>query len=770
MTEGIHFTQDLALILLVAGGLGWICHQLGISAIIGYLLAGIIISPTGLIGPLIRQFPFIHDVQHIQMLAQIGLIFLMFTLGFDLSLSRVRKLGPPLIAVTLLGTVIIFNGMKLLGPFLGLNAVESLFAAAMLMVSSTTVIEKWLQRTGATHERAGRLSSGITVLEDGYTVLMLTVLGSLSQLGLVESVEALGMAGGFVILTIICALFVVPRFLKGLEKSARPEIQTVVIVGLVLGIAWAVVKAGYSLALGAVILGAVIGGTKFRGHVEHISRGFRDVFTAVFFVAVGIWFDLEAFKQNEGLIFIFAGIVLLVRPLVYTMLLVLSGKRDEEAIRAGLLLTPMGEFTFIIAQLGIITGVLSIDYYTIVVAVSLITIIGGAVLHRYSDAVVKIIDWVTPRFFKKWTAFYHTWLSEVAGRGQSSQLWQLSSRRLVQIGIQFFFITGMLVFYKALFESVRQLIGSHFSIPTLKVIFGLIVGAVLVIPAVGLWRNISALMLLYSHATTRNMVRRQQWQPLVELILKTLAAIPLLIWLVALMPFEISLIWVVMLLVGVLGLMLIFFRRKIISWNSLVEFELTQTVQTFGDDQSTGGWFSRYQGWDLTLKEVSLPDHPDCAGSTLEQIGLHAKFACSIVSIDRQGYLIRNPSARTMLFPRDNLLLLGKENQVELAGEFLKQSTHAEVAVAEGTFHDMTMEVVRVEEGSLSLGRSLAELALPKRYGVLVTAIRRDDIKIAGPSAEERLQMGDELLILGTTKQVKALYQAWTVEKEEGIS
>ncbi|MFZ5807057.1 MAG: cation:proton antiporter [Verrucomicrobiota bacterium] len=769
MTAGVHFTQDLALILLLAGGLGWLCHQFGISAIVGYLLAGMLISPTGLLAPVVSAFPLVYDIQHIQMLAQVGLVFLMFALGFDLSLSRVRKQGLPLVGVTLIGTIIIFNGFKLLGPFFGLGAVESLFAAAMLMVSSTTVIEKWLQRTGRTHERVGRLSMGVAVIEDGITVLMLTVLGSLSQLGLIESVEALGMAGGFVILILISALFIVPRFLKELERSARPEIQSVILVGLVLGVAWAVVKAGYPVALGAVILGAVVGGTKFRSHVERLSGSVRNVFVAFFFVAVGVWFDVGIFRQHEVMILALSGVALLIRPVVYSILFILAGKRSDDAIRAGLLLTPMGEFTFIIAQFGVLSEMLPVTYYTIVVGVALTTIVGGAALWRASDAVVKIIDVGTPGFFKKWVTFYHAWLNEVAGRGQSSQLWQLSARRIVQVGIQFFFITGMLVFYKSLFNGLQAWMGGRLSVATLEILFGLAMGILLVIPAVGLWRNISALALLYAHATTRNVARREQWQPLVELIIKALAAIPLIVWLVALMPFNVSLAWVILLLVGLIGLTMIVLRRKIISWNSLVEYELAQTVQVYGEHDDSGGWLGNYRKWDLTLKEVSLPDQPDCAGRTLGDIGLHSKFGCSVVGIDRQGFALSAPSAQTPLYPRDNLLLLGTEDQVAEAETFLKQSTHSE-SLFEGSFRDTVMEVIRVEEGSLALGRSLAELALPNRYGVLVTAIRRNHTRIAGPSAEERLQAGDELLILGTVEQVKTLHQAWTVEKEEGIS
>lgn len=759
---GVKIIQDLAILLLTAGALGWAFQKYGFPSIVGYLLAGIILSPTGLLESFNPSLSFIPDKHYIEILSQLGLVLIMFSLGSGLSPQRLRQLGAGLVVATLLSIALIFNGMKFVGSFFDIEAGASLFLAATLIVSSSTVITKLLQRMGATHEKSSRLAQNITVIEDVVTVILLTLLGSLTHLGLLESVEALGIIGGFIILMAICALFIVPRFLTSLNRTARPETQAVLMVGLLCALAWICMRAGYSLALGAILLGAVVAGTKYYNQLERILGGTRDVFTAIFFAAMGMLFNFKTLIQVWPVILLFSTFVLVGRPMVYSIILMLTGKRSYEAIRASIILTPIGEFSFLITLIGVQAYVLSPAYYTIVVGVALATTFLGTFLIRDSEKILAISDRLTPSFFKDWLVFYHTWIHRVTRQGQSSLLWQLSSGRLLQVTVQFFFITGMMVFYSAFHTKIKQWTGSEvWSHHNLDLIFGLIFGAILLIPIVGLWRNISALALLYSHATTKGFKRREQWQPLIELILKTLAAIPLILWLLTLMPFDLSWGKILAILGGSLGLLLILFRRKIILWHSTLEYELAQTIVEHKTHEGSHKWLQSHGVWNLTLKEVSIPDHADCSGMTLEAIQLPSKFGCSIVSIDRQGFIIGNPHAQTSVYPGDNLLLLGTNEQIDPAENFLTKSTREEKDISH-SFRDMIMETTIIEHDSIVVGKKLSELALPKQYGVLITAIKRGDQRIVNPTANEILQAGDELLLLGIPSQIQQLQQKWS--------
>src|SRR5476649_1761110 len=175
--HGLHFIQDLAVVLVVAGVVGWLCQRVGLSVVVGFLAAGI------LVGPKSPPFSLVHDADSIETLAQVGLVFLMFAIGLRLSLRKMRRLGPALMLATFGGAIVMYYLSRLLGTVLGWNSTQSLFLAGMLMVSSSAIISKILHETGTNHERAGQLAMGVAVLEDVVAVVMLTLLNSLVHLG-----------------------------------------------------------------------------------------------------------------------------------------------------------------------------------------------------------------------------------------------------------------------------------------------------------------------------------------------------------------------------------------------------------------------------------------------------------------------------------------------------------------------------------------------------------------------------------------------------------
>jgi CPA2 family monovalent cation:H+ antiporter-2 len=175
--HGIYFIQDLAVILIVAGVMGWLCQRVGLSVVVGFLVAGIVV------GPHTPPISFVSSPDRIETLAQLGLVFLMFSIGMRLSVRKLRRLGLSLLIAAMGGAVLIYYLTRLLGAALGWSTIESLFLAGMLMVSSSAIISKILQETGNTHERSGQLAMGISVLEDVVAVVMLTVLNSYIQLG-----------------------------------------------------------------------------------------------------------------------------------------------------------------------------------------------------------------------------------------------------------------------------------------------------------------------------------------------------------------------------------------------------------------------------------------------------------------------------------------------------------------------------------------------------------------------------------------------------------
>ncbi|HEY8993922.1 MAG TPA: cation:proton antiporter, partial [Lacunisphaera sp.] len=194
--HGIDFIKDLAVVMLVAGLVGWVCHRAGLSVVVGFLVAGMVI------GPYTPPFSLVSSVESIETLAQVGLIFLMFSIGMGLSLRKLRRLGLSLVLATFTGAVVMYNLTRALGAAMNWDPLHTTFLAAMLMVSSSAIISKVLQEMGATHEKPGQLAMGVSVLEDVVAIVMLTVLNSLVQIGGTQaSVGAtLSLLGSFIVL------------------------------------------------------------------------------------------------------------------------------------------------------------------------------------------------------------------------------------------------------------------------------------------------------------------------------------------------------------------------------------------------------------------------------------------------------------------------------------------------------------------------------------------------------------------------------------------
>ena len=288
---GVSLIQDLAIVLLAAGLVGVLCRRLGLSVIVGYLVAGMII------GPYTPPFSFIQDEARIQTLSQVGLVFLMFAIGLGLSLTKLARMGWSTPVATFLAAFLVFDLTKVLGFAAGWSSLHTFFIAAMFMVSSSAVISKIVGELNLAHERAGQLALGVTVLEDVVAVILLTVLTAQTGGGSARvSVMLVGMSA-FVVLLVGAGLLMMPGLMRKLEARADPELQTVIVAGVLFILAVAAAKAGYSLALGAFLLGAIVAEIPQRAAVEKAFTGMRDLFSSVFFVAIGMMIEVKLLAE-----------------------------------------------------------------------------------------------------------------------------------------------------------------------------------------------------------------------------------------------------------------------------------------------------------------------------------------------------------------------------------------------------------------------------------------------------------------------------------------
>jgi monovalent cation:H+ antiporter-2, CPA2 family len=756
--QGIDFIQDLAVVMLVAGVVGWICHRMGLSAVVGYLAAGM------MVGPHTPPLQFVASTARIETLAQVGLVFLMFSIGMKLSLRKLRRLGTGLVITTFVGALMMYVIARAVGASLGWPPVPTVFLAAMLMVSSSAIISKVLAESGGTHEKASQLAMGVTVLEDIVAVVMLAILNSLISAGGASGSigDMLGLLGAFVALAGVAGLLLVPWLMRKLSLTANDELITIVTAGLLFMLAMLAQKAGFSLALGAFLLGAIVAETPHRTQVDRAFEGMRDVFSAVFFVAIGMMIDLKAASHLWWLVLLLTVVTIVGRTIAVAVGAMVTGASTRDAVAVGASVTPLGEFSFVIAQIGVVAGVLTTDFQAVAVGVALLTALAAPTLTRQAP---RLGEWAEARvpWLEHWLEYYRGWLERMQARQKRNILWQLSRKRVIQVFIEVLIVTGLLVFAEALLETLLPFIPGDQLFPNApRVIFWTGLAVLVIAPLFAIWRNVSALAMLFAEVSTAGQKNVARLRPMIETGVKVIAAILLYVWLSAVAPVAAMGRWVPLAVLALAVLVVLIARHKLVYWHSVLESELQERLVQ-NEQRFTGTaapWLAQHSEWQLVLTECVLPDQADVRGRTIGELALRKRFGCTVAGVERQGVMVGLPSPATALFPRDKILLLGDPKQTAAGKAFLIAVSGA---APSSHFDEVRMETFELPTESGLVGRTLAELAPMQHAGVQVAGIHRGGVRILNPSGEERLLAHDDVLLLGSPDQIKA-FKDWARE------
>lgn len=419
--EGITLIQDLAVVMAVAAVMTLLCYKFHIPVVLGYILAGFII------GPHTPPYSLVKDLHSINILSELGVVFLLFAIGLEFSLSRLMKVGVVAFVAASVEILLMIPLGYFVGQAFGWGFMDSLFLGAILSISSTTIIAKVLMETKKINEKFAQVILGILIIEDLLAIVLIAVLSGLATSGSV-SFETAGQTTlrvlVFSVVAITAGFLAIPRLLRRLEKIDIPETLVISVLGLCFAGALAAVKAGFSVALGAFLVGAIIAETKQIKKVIHQIEPIRDMFTAVFFVTVGMMIKPSVIGQFWLPILIITAVTIVGKVFSCSFATFLSGYKPATALMVGLGLSQIGEFSFIIASLGESTGVTSSFLYPITVSVSAITTLTTPFLMRGSPHIIGILQKITPQRLGSFFGLYTSWVRSI-GRSEKprSALW-----------------------------------------------------------------------------------------------------------------------------------------------------------------------------------------------------------------------------------------------------------------------------------------------------------------------------------------------------------
>jgi monovalent cation:H+ antiporter-2, CPA2 family len=432
--HAVAFLQDLATVMLIAGGVTVLFHRLRQPVVLGYIIAGVII------GPHTPPYLLVHDQGTIHVLAEIGVVFLMFSLGLEFSLRKLRQVGATAFIAALLEIATLLAVGYGIGRAFGWSLMDSLFLGALMSISSTTIIIKALAELGKMKEGFAQIIFGILIVEDLLGILLIALLSGIAMTGTLAPLEVLEAAGRlavFLVVALVLGLLLVPRLLRYVAGFHSDEMLLVTVLALCFGGSLLAVKLGYSVALGAFTIGAVIAESRDLGRIEHLTAPIRDMFAAVFFVAIGLLIDPKLLLEYAVPISIITIVVVLGKVTTCTAGTLLAGHDTRTSLLVGMGLAQIGEFSFIIASLGETLRVTSAFLYPVAVAVSAVTTLLTPYLIRSAPAAAAGLDRVMPAPVAEGLDLYRGWvmrLGHALERNVARRLvWRMLSVMLVNL-------------------------------------------------------------------------------------------------------------------------------------------------------------------------------------------------------------------------------------------------------------------------------------------------------------------------------------------------
>lgn len=437
----IGFIRDLAVVMIVAGATTILFQRMRQPVLLGYILAGVLIGPH-------TPGVLVGDPRTIDDISNLGVVLLMFTLGLEFSVRKLREVGIGVLAVAVAEVgLMLWIGYGIGGLF-GWTGRDALFLGAIISLSSTMVATRTLAEGGQRHQRFAQLVVGLLVAEDMLAIVMLTLLTAVAIGGSVQAETAFALVGHlglFVIVGMILGLLLLPRLVDYVAGFDRDETLLVSVLGICFGASLFAAWMGFSVALGAFLAGAVVAESRSVGRVLHLVEPLRDMFAALFFVAIGLKIDPAMLPQYALPALLIAAVVIVGKTLACSLGIFVVGHDARTALRSGLGMAQIGEFSFVIATLGLSLGVISDFIYPIAVAVSVLCMAASPYMNRSADGLANGLRRVTPRSLRLLATSYSGWLENLKPVNENAAIAAMFRRLLWHIGINVLLVVALFV-------------------------------------------------------------------------------------------------------------------------------------------------------------------------------------------------------------------------------------------------------------------------------------------------------------------------------------
>ena len=750
MAELPELVKDLALILVVAGTVTLLFKRLKQPLVLGYIVAGFIVSP---------QMPYtmsVIDRADVQTWADIGVMFLLFSLGLDFSFKKILKMGAaPVIASLTIIFCMMLIGVTV-GNAFGWSQMDCIFLAGMLAMSSTTIIYKAFDDMGLRQQHFASLVMSVLILEDVLAIVMMVMLSAVAKGNSPDGEEMIGSVlriGFFLILWFVVGISLIPMFLRSVRKLISEETLLVVSLGLCCLMAVISTQVGFSSAFGAFVMGSILAETVEAEKIIKVVEPVKNLFGAVFFVSVGMLVEPSILVEYALPIAVIVLAILLGQSLFGSFGYLLSGQTLKTAMRCGFSMAQIGEFAFIIASLGLSLGVIGKFLYPVVVAVSVITTFLTPYMIRASEPCYNMLERRLPT---SWiSTLNHITLSHPSGKGAKNNWKNLLKQMTVNTVIYTILSVTVVALMLSLFlPFIRHLlIGWHWTA-------NFICGALTVLLISPFLR---AMVMKKNHSEEFKALwaeSRINHLPLIFTIIVRVVIASSFVFYICnyLSRFANALI----IAIAVAVVLLMIMSRSLKHSSIRLERMFVQNLRSRDiEAQVHGRKRPLYEGHlldrNVHMSDIDVPMDSKWAGLTLRQLELRQRFGVHVSSILRAERRLNIPDGNTIVFPGDRLQVIGADSQLSKMAEALRSEIHgSDPDIEEKT---MKLRQMVVTGGSQLLGVTLRDSGIRSRYNCMVVGIEEGEENLSQMSPDRKFEKGDIIWIVGEEKHLAQLLE-----------
>ena len=741
--------QDLALILTVAGIVTIIFKKLKQPLVLGYIVAGFLVSPS------MPYTASVADMDNVHLWADIGVMFLLFSLGLDFSFKKILKMG----ASPIISTCTIIFFMSLLGAGIGYlfgwGRMDCIFLGGMLAMSSTTIIYKAFDDLGLRQQQFAGMVMSVLILEDILAIVMMVMLSAIASGNnpdggqMLESVLRIGF---FLVLWLVVGIFAVPLILKAVRRLINNEVLLIVALGLCCAMAVFSTKVGFSSAFGAFIMGSILAETVEAEHIEKLVEPVKNLFGAVFFVSVGMLVDPKILVDYAVPIMCLVLTILVGQSVFGTFSFMLGGESLKSAMRCGFSMAQIGEFSFIIASLGLSLGVIGHFLYPVVVAVSVITtFLTPYMIRLATPAYNKLESHLPNKLIKSMNQM------AVGNTHTHQSLWNKLLRQMAvnTIIYSILSVAGIVVMFTFVLPFTRKLLPGW----ELHWYANAITGVLTVLLIAPFLR---AMVMKKNHSDEFRALwaeSNRNRPPLIFTILvRGFIAISFIFYICNYLSRFTN---AIMFTIGLVVVILIILSRWIKHRSITLERLFIQNLRSRDIEAQVHGkkrplYEGRLLDRDIHIADFQVPYNSMWMGSTLKDLDLGRKYGVHVSSILRGGMRINIPDGDYIIFPYDVLQVIGSDEQFTVFREALEKEVLGQDYEWEN--REMKLRQLVIGADSPFVGKTLIESGIRDIYSCMVVGLEEGKEKLSPYKPTRKFQAGDIIWVVGEKESINALF------------